>query len=401
MTEATSPDPLQIHSSALIIDTHADTPQRFVDQAWDFTGPLAGGMLNLETARAGNLAAEFLAIWPEPTAWKGRFAHRTLSLIDGVLEQVRRHADSLALCTSPQDILAARAAGKFAVLMGIEGGHAIENSLALLRIYHALGVRYMTLTWANSNDWAESSGDLRPEPPSAHEPRPHGLAPFGLEVIAEMNRLGMMIDVSHVSDRTFADVLAATRAPVIASHSCARALCNSPRNLTDDQLRALAANGGVCMVNFYAAFIDEDYRRAWSAQKPALHAAEQALAADYAARNEPIPYHVSNQLDRDFAARVPRPPFASLIDHFDHIIRVAGIDHVGIGSDFDGISALPEGIDSAADLPKITEALMARGYSAEDVRKVLGGNLMRVFGAIQDAAACPPGGHPPAPHFES
>jgi membrane dipeptidase len=401
MTEATSPDPLQIHSSALIIDTHADTPQRFVDQAWDFTGPLAGGMLNLETARAGNLAAEFLAIWPEPTAWKGRFAHRTLSLIDGVLEQVRRHADSLALCTSPQDILAARAAGKFAVLMGIEGGHAIENSLALLRIYHALGVRYMTLTWANSNDWAESSGDLRPEPASAHEPRPHGLAPFGLEVIAEMNRLGMMIDVSHVSDRTFADVLAATRAPVIASHSCARALCNSPRNLTDDQLRALAANGGVCMVNFYAAFIDEDYRRAWSAQKPALHAAEQALAADYAARNEPIPYHVSNQLDRDFAARVPRPPFASLIDHFDHIIRVAGIDHVGIGSDFDGISALPEGIDSAADLPKITEALMARGYSAEDVRKVLGGNLMRVFGAIQDAAACPPGGHPPAPHFES
>src|ERR1039458_5870011 len=164
-TTPSQPDPAQIHASALVIDTHADTPQRFVDEAWDFTGPLAvgdqpGGMLNLETARQGNLAAEFFAIWPEPTAWRGRFAHRTLALIDGVLEQVRRHSDSLALCTSPADILAARAANKFAVLMGIEGGHAIENSLALLRIYHALGVRYMTLTWANSNDWADSSGDL-------------------------------------------------------------------------------------------------------------------------------------------------------------------------------------------------------------------------------------------------
>jgi membrane dipeptidase len=380
MTEATSPDPHQIHSSALVIDTHADTPQRFVDQAWDFTRPLSGGMLNLASARAGNLAAEFFAIWPEPTAWRGRFAHRTLALIDGVLEQVRRHPDSLALCTSPAEILAARAAGKFAVLMGIEGGHAIENSLALLRIFYALGVRYMTLTWANSNDWAESSGDLRPDPANS------GLTDFGRSVIAEMNRLGMMIDVSHVSDRTFADVLAVTRTPVIASHSCARALCNSPRNLTDEQLRALAKNGGVCMVNFYAAFIDENYRRAWTAQKPALAAASQALAAEYAAKGESVPYYVSNQLDRDFAARVPRPPLASLIDHFEHIIRVAGIDHIGVGTDFDGISALPEGIDSAADLPKITAELMARGYSAEDLGKILGGNLMRVFATIQKAA---------------
>jgi len=385
MTKTTDshPDPARIHASALVIDTHADTPQRFVDEGWDFTGPLNSGHLNLDAARSGNLAAEFFAIWPEPTAWKNRFAHRTLALIDGVLEQVRIHPAQLALCTSPTEILAARAAGKFAVLMGIEGGHAIENSLALLRVYHALGVRYMTLTWANSNEWAESSGDLRPDPASVGETRPRGLTSFGCAVIAEMNRLGMMIDVSHVSDQTFDDVLAATRAPVIASHSAARALTNSPRNLTDDQLRALAANGGVCMVNFYAAFIDEKYRQAWAAQKPDLLAASEALRAEYAARGETVPYHVSNQLDRDFAARVPRPPFESLIDHFEHIIRVAGIDHVGIGSDFDGISALPEGIDSAADLPKITAALLARGHSAEDLRKVLGGNLMRVFGAIQ------------------
>jgi membrane dipeptidase len=267
--------------------------------------------------------------------------------------------------------------------MGIEGGHAIENSLGLLRTYYALDVRYMTLTWANSNDWADSSGDLN-DPSIPHH---NGLTPFGLEVIAEMNRLGMMIDISHASDKTFADVLAATRAPILASHSAARVLTNSPRNLTDDQLRALAANGGVCMVNFYAAFIDENYRQAWATQKPALVAAHKAIADEYAAKGQPIPYNISNRLDREFAARVPRPPFESLIDHFDHIIRVAGIDHVGIGSDFDGISALPEGIDSAADLPKITAALIARGHSAHGLHKVLGGNLMRVFAAIQSAAS--------------
>jgi membrane dipeptidase len=390
-TTANQPDPARVHASALVIDTHADTPQRFVDESWDFTGPLAvgdqpAGMLNLESARRGNLAAEFFAIWPEPVAWQGRFAHRTLALIDGVLEQVRRHPTQLALCTSPADILAARAAGQFAVLMGIEGGHAIENSLGLLRTYYALGVRYMTLTWANSNDWADSSGDLN-DPSIPHH---NGLTPFGLEVIAEMNRLGMMIDISHASDKTFADVLAATRAPILASHSAARVLTNSPRNLTDDQLRALAANGGVCMVNFYAAFIDENYRQAWATQKPALVAAHKAIADEYAAKGQPIPYNISNRLDREFAARVPRPPFESLIDHIDHIIRVAGIDHVGIGTDFDGISALPQGIDSAADLPKITAALLARGYSADDLRKILGGNLLRVFAEVQRAVPPPP-----------
>lgn len=373
----------QVHISTLVIDTHADTPQRFVDESWDFTSPLGTGHLNLESARRGNLSAEFFALWPEPAAWKGRFAHRTLSLIDGVLEQIRRHPGELALCVSPAEILAARAAGKFAVLMGVEGGHAIENSLALLRVYYQLGVRYMTLTWANSNEWADSSGDL--DDPSI--PHHNGLTDFGREVIAEMNRLGMMIDVSHVSDKTFADVLDASRAPVIASHSCARALCNSPRNLTDDQLRTLAANGGVCFLNFYAAFVDENYRRAVLTIKSERSAAHQALVAEYAGRHEPMPFAAANQIDRDFAARLHRPPFESLIEQFDHIIRVAGIDHVGIGTDFDGISCLPEGIDSAADLPKITAALLARGHSAEDLRKVLGENLMRVFGDIQAAGS--------------
>lgn len=380
-SRASQSDPTEIHAAALVIDGHADTPQRFVDESWDFTDPLSGGMLNLETARQGNLAAEFFAIWPEPVAWRGHFAHRTLSLIDGVLEQVRRHSRQLALCTSPADILAARANGKFAVLMGIEGGHAIENSLALLRTYHALGVRYMTLTWANSNEWADSSGDLD----DATVPHHNGLSPFGCEVIAEMNRLGMMIDVSHASGKTFADVLAATRTPILASHSAARALTNSPRNLTDDQLRALAANGGVCMVNFYAAFIDETYRQALEAIRPERRKANQRLEDEYKAKSEPVPFHLSNAIDREYAAMLPRPPLQSLIDHFDHIIHVAGIDHVGIGTDFDGISALPEGIDSAADLPKITAALLARGHSAADLHKILGDNLMRLFAEVQSA----------------
>jgi membrane dipeptidase len=375
-----------VHASALVIDAHADTPQRFVDEAWDFTGPLAspvnsGGMLNLATAHAGNLAAEFFAIWVDPgQVPAGRYAHRALTLIDGVRQQVRRHPRELALCTSAGEILAARASGRFAVLLGIEGGHAIENSLALLRLYHTLGVRYMTLTWANSNEWAESSTDLR----SAGQP---GLTPFGTEVVAEMNRLGMMVDLSHASDRTFDDVLAASRAPVIASHSSARALTLSPRNLTDDQLRALAANGGVAMVNLYSAFIDENYRLAWLAQREERSQAHTALEREYAVLNAPIPFNVSNRVDREFAARIPRPPLSSLIDHFEHMIRVAGADHVGIGTDFDGISALPEGIDSAADLPKITAALLDRGHSAVDIHKVLGGNLMRVFAAVQSLAS--------------
>jgi membrane dipeptidase len=388
---AIPPDPAAVHASALVIDAHADTPQRFVEESWDFTSPLAiadqpAGHLNLATARRGNLAAEFFALWPDPAQCPGaRYALRTLTLLDAVREQVRRHPAELALCTSPKEILAARAAGKFAILLGIEGGHAIENSLALLRLYHALGVRYMTLTWTNSNDWADSSGDLD-DPTLPHH---NGLTPFGRQVIAEMNRLGMMVDLSHVSDRTFAEVLAVTRAPVLVSHSSARALTASHRNLTDDQLRALVANGGVCMVNFYPAFIDEPYRQAWAEQKPALLAAHKSLAIEYAAKGTPVPYSVANRLDREFAARLPRPPLSSLIAHFDHIISVAGIDHVGLGTDFDGICALPEGINSAADLPKLTAALLARGHSPADLHKLLGANLLRLFTAAQSAAIEP------------
>jgi len=374
-------DAAQIQTSTPFIDTHADTTQRFADEQWNFTDDLGGGHLNLATARAAGLSGEFFAIWAEPRQWRGRYAYRTLELIDSILEQVRRAPDHLRLCVSADDILSAHREHKFAVLMGIEGGHSIENSLALLRLYHRLGVRYMTLTWANSNDWADSSSDLH-DPAAPHN---NGLSVFGKEVIREMNRLGMIIDVSHVSDQTLDDVLATSTAPVIASHSSARALTVAPRNLTDDQLRAIASSGGAVMTNFYPAFIDERWRAAWNAAAPERQHVQSVLAAQFASRNEPVPYRISNQTDREFAARIGRPPLRSLIDHIDHIAKVAGIDHVGIGTDFDGISALPQEIDSAADLPKVADALSARGYGPGDLQKLLGGNLLRVFRDVEAA----------------
>lgn len=381
-------DALALHASSLVIDTHADTPQRFVDECWDFSDPLGGGMLNLASARAGNLAAEFFAIWVEPVQWRGRYAFRTLQLIDGVLEQIRTHATDMRLGLAPEDIRQAHVDGMFCALMGIEGGHSIESDLGLLRIYHQLGVRYMTLTWSNTNEWADSSGDEHDDSVLHH----NGLTAFGREVVREMNRLGMMVDVSHVSDKTFWDVLKTTHAPIIASHSSARALTNSPRNLTDEQLRAVATNNGVVMVNFYPSFISDAWHDAWvatAAQRAALY---EAAAAPYRDRGVPIPYSVPLEVDREFYARelagkLPLVPFGTLIDHFDHVAKVAGIDHVGIGSDFDGFGILPAGIQSAADLPKITEALIHRGYTAEQLRKLLGGNLLRVFGDVQSAAA--------------
>ncbi|HEX4575901.1 MAG TPA: dipeptidase [Edaphobacter sp.] len=377
------PDPLTIHNSAIVIDTHADTPQRFVDEHWNFTDPLNGGMLNYDSAKKGHLDAQFFSIWVDPNQYPARAsARRTLELIDGALEQVRKAPDKLQFCTTADQIIEARKSGKFAVLMGIEGGHSIEDSLALLRDYYRLGVRYMTLTWSNTNNWADSSGDID-DPVIQHH---NGLTPFGKQVVTEMNRLGMMVDISHVSDKTFWDVIATTRTPVIASHSSARALTHAPRNLTDEMLLAMKKNNGVVMVNFFPAFIDEPWRQAWNAQKPERQKAHDAMEADYKSSGLPVPYTASNKIDREYAARIGRAPFDSLIAHFDHVIRVAGIDHVGIGTDFDGIPVPPDGIDSAADLPKVTAALMARGYTAEDMHKLLGGNLLRVFREVQAAA---------------
>ena len=375
--KAAKPDAREIHGSSLVIDTHADTTQRFLDERLDFAKntPIAEGHMDLAKIRQGNLGAEFFSIWVDPSRHT-RFAHRALQLIDSVYEQARKHPDQMAMAFSSADILAARQGDnkKLAALMGVEGGHAIENDLGILRDFHRLGVRYMTLTWSNTNEWADSSGDI-----NKNIPHHNGLTEFGKQVVREMNRLGMMVDVSHVSDKTFYDTLSVARAPVIASHSSARALTNSPRNMTNEMLKAVAKNNGVVMVNFFSAFIDESYRKAFNEQTPARNAAIDTLMARLKDADPAIQYREHDRVQKEWAARIPRPPFKSLIDHIDHIAKTAGVDHVGLGSDFDGVSSLPEGLDSVADLPKITEALAERGYSKEALQKILGGNLIRTF----------------------
>jgi membrane dipeptidase len=387
MTKSKMQNPAAVHASAIVIDTHADTPQRILDEHFDLSDPRGTGDWNLESARKGNLGAEFFAILAEPERFKGQYAGRTLELIDAVKQQVAKHDDQMVLATSPEGIERAHQQRKIAALMGIEGGHSIENSLALLRQFYAMGVRYMTLTWANSNGWADSSGDIN----DASVPHTkEGLSEFGKDVVYEMNRLGMMVDVSHVSDRTFFRTLIISRAPVIASHSAARALCDTPRNMTDDMLRAIAnsggpeSKGGVVQVNFYSGFISQEYRNKLTAMQPEIDKAVTDAKAKAKAEGREFTYAEEDLLLRSFLGFIPRPPMKELIDHIDHIAKVAGVDHVGLGSDFDGITGqLPEGIDSPADLPKITAALMARGYSAEDCRKILGGNLLRVFREVE------------------
>jgi len=377
-----TPQARAIHNSAIVVDTHADTPQRFLYENFDIgnSDPKDVGHISLDKARAGNLGAEFFSIWADPETTRGHFAQATFDMIDSVYEQAARHPDRMMMAFSVADIERAHKERKLAALMGIEGGHAIENDIHLLHDYYRLGVRYMTLSWSNTNEWADSSGDID-DPQVQHH---GGLTDFGKQVVLEMNRMGMMVDISHVADKTFFDAIAISRAPVIASHSSARALTNHPRNMTDDMLRAVAKNGGVVQTNFYSAFIDENYRKAAEAQQKQAEAAVEARVAELKAAGKPVTYLDKDQVEREWAAKLPRPPLKSLIDHIDHVAKVAGVDHVGLGSDFDGVSgAMPEGIDSAADLPKITQALLNRGYSEKDIRKILGGNLLRVFGEVE------------------
>jgi membrane dipeptidase len=377
-----TPKARALHDSALVVDTHADTPQRFLDEGFDIgsTDAKDVGHLSLDKARRGNLGAEFFSIWVDPETNQGHYAQHTFDLIDSVYEQAARHPDRMMMAFSVADIERAHKEHKLAALMGIEGGHSIENDKRLLRDYYRLGVRYMTLSWSNTNEWADSSGDINDLKVQHHD----GLTDFGKQVVLEMNRIGMMVDISHVADKTFWDVIATTKAPVIASHSSARALVNAPRNMTDDMLRAVAKNGGVVDVNFYSGFVDEDYRKAMEAQEKDQKAALQAYKDALKARGKPVNYIELNRMDREWMAKIPRPPFKALIDHIDHIAKVAGLDHVGLGSDFDGVSgATPQGVDSAADLPKITQALLDRGYSPDDVKKILGGNLLRVFRQVE------------------
>ena len=382
-----SPPARRIHDSAIVIDTHADTPQRFVDENFDIGSvtPVSEGNVDLQKARQGNLGAEFFSIWADPQTSAGHYAQRALDLIDSVYQQAARHPDQMVMAFSAEDIVRARTGPhkRLAALMGLEGGHALEGDIRVLRDFYRLGVRYMTLTWSNSNELGDSSGDINDPKIQHHD----GLTPLGKQVVLEMNRLGMIVDISHVADKTFWDTIAVTKAPVIASHSSARALVNAPRDMTDDMLRAVAKNGGVVDVNFYSAFDDETFRKEVDAQHKEVEAATEQYIAQQKAAGKPVSYMEVDHIQREYLAKIPRPPLKSLIDQIDHIAKVAGVDHVGLGSDFDGVSgALPQGMDSVADLPKITQALLDRGYKPGDIKKILGGNVLRVFRQVEQVS---------------
>jgi membrane dipeptidase len=372
---------LALAAALFAIDGHADTAQFLLDLGTDLTQP-GEQMVDLPKARRGRLGGEFFSIWVDPDVFAAHPARRALDLVDAVRMQVERHPRELSLATTAREVEAARKSRRLAVLMGLEGGHALEGDLRLLRTFHRLGVRYMTLTWSNTNELGDSSGDMEKAGVKHHG----GLTPLGREAVQEMNRLGMLVDVSHVADKTFFDALEVSRAPVIASHSGCRALTNHPRNMTDEMLRAVAKNGGVVMVNFFSAFVDEEFRKALEPLRPELDKAvaevNEKYKGDPAARTR-----AWFETEWRITSRIPRPKFASLIDHIEHVARVAGVDHAGIGSDFDGISSLPEGIDSAADLPKIAAELRRRGFSEADVGKIFSGNILRVMRAAERVAA--------------
>jgi membrane dipeptidase len=365
---------LQIHRRAIVIDTHNDVTTPMTNDDYDLSGtPPTPYRTSIERMKKGGLTAEFFSLYVKP--WyveHGGAARRTLDMIDSVYRAVERHPRDLMFATSVADIRRAKRQGKIAALMGIEGGHAIEDSLPTLREFYRLGVRYMTLTWNNTNNWADAGRG---------EKKHHGLSDFGKDVVREMNRLGMMVDVSHVSDETMSDALDVSKAPIIASHSSARALSNVPRNIPDDLLKRIAKNGGVVQVNFYSEFVDEKTVGPQSNERESRLKAQQA-AID--AKYKDDPERRGEESDKLEAANpLPPLPISKLIDHIDYIVKVAGIDHVGIGADFDGANDMPEGAQDVSMLPNITYELLKRGYSEQDIKKILGENLLRVFAEVE------------------
>ena len=367
---------LAIHRQAIVVDTHNDILSMMTDDNYDL-GVSSIGKYHTDIARMkeGGITAEFFSVYVDRKyATEGGAARRALDMIDYVYRAAEKYPNDLLMSYSTADIRRAKRQGKIAALMGIEGGHAIEDSLMALRDFYRLGIRYLTLTHNNTNNWADSCCD---------QVKHNGLSDFGKEVVREMNRIGMLIDVSHVSDKTMSDVLDISTAPVIASHSSARALGERPRNIPDDLLRRFAKNGGVVMVNFYPGFLDKKVIEASNARDALLKPQIDALREQYKAD----PKKLEEETDKLRAMHpLPKTPLSVLIDHFDHIARVAGIDHVGIGSDFDGVPSLPVGMEDIAQLPKLTYELLRRGYSEKEVRKILGENFLRAFGRAEQIA---------------
>jgi membrane dipeptidase len=331
----------RIHKQAVVVDTHIDTTMMLGKEGWDFMvrhQPEPGeNHVDLPRIREGGLDAAFFSIYMPGTVTGPEAVKQALILIDHVRSLAERHPNEIVLATTAAEVRAAHKAGRFAALMGMEGGHMIDDSLAVLRDYHRLGVRYLTLTHSVNTNWADSSGD---------KPAHNGLTSFGKDVVRELNRLGVMVDISHVADKTFWDALETSKAPLVASHSSMRAISGHARNMTDDMIRALGAKGGVVMINYSVGFLSNE-----------RYEAQQKNVA---------------------AAELPRVSWEKIVDHIDHAVKLAGPTHVGLGSDFDG-TTVPDGMEDVSKLPKITAALLAKGYSEQDVKNILGENILRLL----------------------
>ena len=368
----------QLHDRAIVIDSHDDTTQRLVyDKTFKIDARNTNGNIDIPRMREGGLDALFFSIWVPSDVTGPPAVKKAMDQIDAVREAARLHPNDFLLATTAADVRRAVAERKIAALMGMEGGHMIDDDIRLLRNYAALGVRYLTLTHFKNNNWADSSTD---------KPAHNGLTAFGKDVVRELNRLGVMVDISHVADKTFYDALAITTAPVIASHSSCRAIANHPRNMTDDMLRALAKNGGVVMINYHAGFLSEEFRVA-SEKKSGNIVAKMAAMSKKCGGNEACTTMEGERIDREamMSGELPNVGWEKIVEHIDHAVKVAGADHVGLGSDFDG-ATMPIGMEDASKLPKITDALLKKGYPEADVQKILGGNILRVMDQVERVA---------------
>lgn len=360
----------KLHFSSIVLDTHADTPQRMLTGKFDLGKRDSEGHVDIPRMREGGLNAQFFSIFISGKTLGPPAIQQALDQIDIVRQNVRRHSRDLTLATTAEDIRGAHAQGKIAILMGMEGGHMIGNDIRMVRVYAALGVRYMTLAHFYNDEWADSSTD---------KPAHNGLTDFGKNVVREMNRQGMLVDISHVSDKTFYDALEVSKVPLIASHSSVRAISNHPRNMSDDMIKALASMGGVIQINYERNYLSEEYRKAFEVVAGDVSRMEEKFKKECGDDNECIgKAEIKLEKELTDAGKLPHVSWERIIEHIDHVVKLVGADHVGLGSDFDGAD-MPDGMEDCSKLPKITEALLRKGYSETDIRKILGGNILRVM----------------------
>jgi membrane dipeptidase len=360
----------KLQFSSIVLDTHDDTTQRFFTGTFDIAKRNPDGHVDIPRMREGGMNAIFFSIWIDGRVMGPPAVQKALDQIDAVRENVHKNSKDMMLARTAEDVRQAHKQGKIAALMGVEGGHMIGNDIRVVRIFADLGVRYMTLSHFYNDEWADSSTD---------KPAHNGLTDFGKDVVREMNRQGIMVDISHVSDKTFYDALEVSKAPLIASHSSCRALCNHPRDMSDDMIKALAVKGGVIQINYEKSFIDQAYKDAYDKETGGVvqHLSELTKNCN---NDEACISKEMAKLQEKLTAegKLPHVSWERIVDHIDHAVKLVGADHVGLGSDFDGAD-MPEGLEDCSKLPKITEALLRKGYSESDVRKILGENTLRVM----------------------